>query len=101
MIAVAHGEGRVQSQTGSLSQAKAAIRYVDHYGQPAEHYPANPNGSDGGLNGFTSDDGRVTIMMPHPERVTRVLQHSWSPTDWGQGDAPWSRLFDNARLFVQ
>ena len=101
MIAVAHGEGRVQSQTGSLSQANAALRYVDHYGQPAEHYPANPNGSDGGLNGFTSDDGRVTIMMPHPERVTRVLQHSWSPTDWGQGDAPWSRLFDNARLFVQ
>ena len=99
MIAVAHGEGQVQG--GDMAKAHASLRYVDHYGQAAEHYPANPNGSIGGLNGFTSQDGRVTIMMPHPERVTRVLQHSWAPKDWGQGDAPWSRLFDNARLFVK
>lgn len=104
MIAVAHGEGRIELSQAQLDQLTAggqtALRYVDNYGQAAEHYPVNPNGSVGGLNGFCSADGRVTIMMPHPERVTRVLQHSYAPRSWGQGDAPWSRLFDNARLFV-
>ena len=102
MIAVAHGEGQVQGGDVDrlVANQQAALRYVDNYGQPAEHYPANPNGSVGGLNGFTSADGRVTIMMPHPERVTRALQHSWAPSDWS-GDAPWARLFDNARLFVK
>ena len=104
MIAVAHGEGRIelaQSDLDALSaKQQTALRYVDNYGQAAEHYPVNPNGSVGGLNGFCSEDGRVTIMMPHPERVTRVLQHSYAPKSWGQGDAPWSRLFDNARIFV-
>ena len=74
MIAVAHGEGQVQGGDVDrlVANQQAALRYVDNYGQPAEHYPANPNGSVGGLNGFTSADGRVTIMMPHPERVTRA-----------------------------
>ena len=103
-IAVAHGEGRAQLSTaGTLAlvgREMTAMRYVDNYGQVANHYPANPNGSTEGLNGFCSDDGRVTIMMPHPERVTRALQHSWAPADW-QGDAPWSRLFDNARSFTR
>ncbi|MGB0957334.1 MAG: phosphoribosylformylglycinamidine synthase, partial [Litorivicinus sp.] len=102
-IAVAHGEGRAElSLVSTLALAgneMTALRYVDNYGQIAAHYPANPNGSTEGLNGFCSSDGRVTIMMPHPERVTRTLQHSWAPSDW-QGDAPWSRLFDNARGFV-
>lgn len=102
-IAVAHGEGRAELSSIELlklaAQAKTALRYVDNYDQVAEHYPSNPNGSTEGLNGFCSADGRVTIMMPHPERVTRTLQHSWAPDDWGH-DAPWSRLFDNARRFV-
>ena len=99
-IAVAHGEGRVDySETGSEQQAIVTMRYVDHYGQPTESYPMNPNGSVGGVTALTTDDGRVTIMMPHPERVTRTVQHSWHPDDWGK-DGPWARLFQNARCWV-
>ena len=62
-------------------------------------YPANPNGSPLGLTGFTTRDGRVTIMMPHPERVFRSVQNSWHPDDWGE-DGPWLRMFRNARAWV-
>ena len=103
-IAVAHGEGRAEFAQGTDEDAlrKAGLivgRYLDHAGQPTQHYPENPNGSPGGLTGMTSRDGRVTVMMPHPERVWRTVQHSWSPPDWGE-DAPWIRLFRNARSFV-
>ncbi|MDX1749261.1 MAG: phosphoribosylformylglycinamidine synthase [Methylophaga sp.] len=99
-IAVAHGEGRIDfSEGGSMSDALVAMRYVDHYGQPTERYPFNPNGSANGHNGFTTTDGRVTILMPHPERVIRSVQHSWYPDDWGK-DAPWLRVFHNARRWV-
>ncbi len=104
LIATSHGEGRaVFSEEQDLSlcaeQAKLAIRYVDNYGNPAESYPANPNGSAKGVAGFCSTDGRVTIMMPHPERVFRTVQHSWHPGEWGE-DGPWMRLFRNARIWV-
>lgn len=66
---------------------------------PASRYPANPNGSPEGIAGLTSTDGRVTILMPHPERVFRTLQHSWHPDGWGE-DGPWMRLFRNARVWV-
>ncbi|EEF78551.1 phosphoribosylformylglycinamidine synthase [Methylophaga thiooxydans] len=99
-IAVAHGEGRVDfSETGSAAEAIVAMRYVDHYGKPTESYPANPNGSEQGVTSLTTEDGRVTIMMPHPERVTRTVQHSWHPDNWGK-DGPWVRLFQNARRWV-
>lgn len=99
-IAVAHGEGRADfSETGSESQAIAAMRFVDHYGHATETYPFNPNGSKGGLTALTTEDGRVTIMMPHPERVTRAVQHSWHPDNWSK-EGPWSRLFQNARRWV-
>ncbi len=99
-IAVAHGEGRAEYHDASQQQnAIACVRYVDNFGQPAETYPANPNGSPLGNTGFTTQDGRVTIMMPHPERVYRTVQHSWHPQDWGE-NAPWSRLFANARKWV-
>ena len=99
-IAVAHGEGRIDfTEGGSMSDALVAMRYVDHYGQPTERYPFNPNGSASGHNGFTTTDGRVTILMPHPERVIRSVQHSWHPDDWGK-DAPWLRVFHNARRWV-
>ncbi|MDZ7747669.1 MAG: phosphoribosylformylglycinamidine synthase subunit PurQ [Halofilum sp. (in: g-proteobacteria)] len=68
-------------------------------GRPPRRYPANPNGSPRGVTGLTSDDGRVTIMMPHPERVFRTVQHSWHPPDWGE-DGPWLRLFRNARRWL-
>ncbi|MGM0564121.1 MAG: phosphoribosylformylglycinamidine synthase [Pseudomonadota bacterium] len=97
-IAVAHGEGRAVF-SGEPGDARVALRYVDPAGNPSEHYPWNPNGSPDGITGLTSDDGRATIMMPHPERVFRALQHSWAPDDW-QEDAPWLRLFRNARVFV-
>jgi phosphoribosylformylglycinamidine synthase len=99
-VAVAHGEGRVVFN-GDASQANGlvSVRYVDAQGVPTERYPFNPNGSEQGITGLTTTDGRVTIMMPHPERVFRAVQHSWRPDDW-QEDAPWMRLFRNARKWV-
>jgi phosphoribosylformylglycinamidine synthase len=95
-IVVAHGEGRAEfeGETGIV-----AARFVDNRGTVTEHYPENPNGSPGGITALTTPDGRVTIMMPHPERVFRTVQYSWHPDGWGE-DGPWMRLFRNARLFV-
>ncbi len=103
-IAVAHGEGRVlfrgDTGPGKLESAGlVSLRYVDSRGEPASRYPANPNGSPNGITGLTSRDGRVTIMMPHPERVFRTVQHSWHPGDWGE-EGPWLRMFRNARVWV-
>lgn len=103
-IAVAHGEGFANfGRTGDSEQASglAAMRFVDNWGRPAAKYPLNPNGSAGGLTGFTTPDGRVTIMMPHPERVFRAVQMSYRPKDQFQGEAgPWLRMFQNARAFA-
>ncbi|MBE0439424.1 MAG: phosphoribosylformylglycinamidine synthase [Gammaproteobacteria bacterium] len=99
-IAVAHGEGRADfSATGNQDDALVAMRYVDNYGKVTQQYPQNPNGSPDGITALTTTDGRVTIMMPHPERVIRTVQHSWHPDDWGK-DGPWLRLFHNARKWV-
>ena len=98
-VAVAHGEGRVSfPQACSPSKAHAAVRFVDNRGKPTENYPLNPNGSPGGLAGFTAAEGRVTILMPHPERVFRSSQLSWHPDGWGE-DSPWLRMFRNARVW--
>ncbi|MBD8879029.1 phosphoribosylformylglycinamidine synthase [Rhodanobacter sp. 7MK24] len=98
-VAVAHGEGRVHfPNTCSPSKAQAAVRFVDNRGKPTEHFPLNTNGSPGGLAGFTAADGRVTILMPHPERVFRSVQMSWHPEKWGE-DSPWMRMFRNARVW--
>jgi len=103
-IAVAHGEGRAEfaeeTQRPALEAAGlVAVRFVDHHGRPAERYPENPNGSPGGITAVTTPDGRVTILMPHPERVFRSVQLSWHPREWAE-DGPWLRLFRNARAFV-
>lgn len=105
-IPVAHGEGRVDFHTtGSAEEAQAqglmAMRYINHAGAPAENYPLNPNGSQGGITGLSSADGRATIMMPHPERGFRSAQMSYRPVDMFTGEAgPWMRMFGNARAFV-
>ncbi len=101
-IAVAHGEGRAEFSDDDARQAArpgVVMRYVENSGEVASRYPANPNGSPDGIAGLTSRDGRVTIMMPHPERVVRTLTNSWHPDDWGE-DGPWLRLFRNARVWV-
>jgi phosphoribosylformylglycinamidine synthase len=101
-IAVAHGEGRAEFRSVEDERAAASLtvmRFVDNRGQPANRYPANPNGSPAGVAGLTSADGRVTIVMPHPERVFRTLQNSWHPADSGE-DSGWMRIFRNARVFV-
>ncbi len=99
-VVVSHGEGRVVFDAVSDSViARAALRYVTAEGQPATTYPANPNGSPAGLTGFTTDDGRVTILMPHPERVHRTVQMSWHPREWGES-SPWMRMFRNARVWL-
>jgi phosphoribosylformylglycinamidine synthase len=103
-IAVAHGEGQAEFDGGSTAAALiadglATLQYVDTRDQPTEKYPFNPNGSALGLAGLTSIDGRVTSLMPHPERVFRTVQHSWAPREWGE-DGGWMRLFRNARVFV-
>ncbi|PAT35918.1 phosphoribosylformylglycinamidine synthase [Vandammella animalimorsus] len=103
-IVVAHGEGFANfSQRGNASAAIAALRYVDHLGQPTEQYPLNPNGSPGGLAAVTTADGRFTAMMPHPERVFRNAQMSWTdlPATGGLGaKSPWMRLWRNARKWI-
>ncbi len=103
-IVVAHGEGQAHfrerdSAEQALAAKIAALRFIDNYGQPTESYPANPNGSPGGLTGLTTEDGRVTAMMPHPERVFLTVQYSWHPGFWGK-EGPWLRMFRNARRWI-
>ncbi len=103
-IVVAHGEGRVKFDSSNdkktlLANQQINLRYIDNQNTITEIYPLNPNGSEQGITGVTSEDGRFTIMMPHPERVYRTVQHSWHPDDWHE-DGPWMRLFRNARVFV-
>ncbi len=99
-VVVAHGEGFARFDApGHEGLARAALRFVDGHGRATEAYPANPNGSPGGITGLTSADGRATLMMPHPERVFRTVQMSWHPREWRE-DSPWMRLFRNARAWV-
>ncbi|MBI2397197.1 MAG: phosphoribosylformylglycinamidine synthase [Xanthomonadales bacterium] len=99
-IAVAHGEGRAEfDRDEHAAQAIAAMRFVDAAGRATEHYPANPNGSPAGATAFTIPDGRVTILMPHPERVHRWAQMSWAPRGLGEA-SPWLRMFRNARVWL-
>ena len=97
-VVVAHGEGRAEF-SHDPEQALTAVRYIDALGHPTTDFPANPNGSPLGITGLTTRDGRFTIMMPHPERCFRTVQNSWHPDDW-QEDAPWLRMFQNARHWV-
>ena len=99
-IVTAHGEGRAAFDSpGDASRVLVSMRFVDNRGSATEVYPLNPNGSTGGLTGVTTSDGRFTIVMPHPERMFRSGQWSWHPGGWGE-DAPWLRVFRNARAFV-
>ena len=101
-IVVSHGEGYAEftnKEKFEATQPLVTMRYVNNYGKPTETYPLNPNGSPMGVAGMTTPDGRFSILMPHPERVFRTTQHSWHPKDW-QEDAPWIRMFRNARRWV-
>jgi len=101
-IATSHGEGRATFNTDSdryMASHMITARYIDNYGNVADEYPANPNGSLDGICGLSNEDGRATIMMPHPERVARTMQNSWHPDDWG-ADGPWMRMFRNARVAI-
>jgi phosphoribosylformylglycinamidine synthase len=103
-IVVAHGEGQAEFDSGSsaaslMTRRLVTLQYVDNREQPTEKYPFNPNGSALGLAGLCSADGRVTSLMPHPERVFRTVQNSWSPKEWSE-DGGWMRLFRNARVFL-
>jgi len=94
-VAVAHGEGYAELERGMMPST--VLRYVNNHHQPTTDYPANPNGSPAGIAGVTAADGRVLIMMPHPERVFRASQNAWIDPDWSE-DGPWLRLFRNARV---
>ncbi|MFW2077430.1 phosphoribosylformylglycinamidine synthase [Acinetobacter sp. ULE_I010] len=102
-IAVAHGEGRVVASAEKIAALNTSnqviLRYVDSLGNATEQYPMNPNGSPEAISGVTSKDGRATIMMPHPERNFRAIQHSWKPEEWTE-DGAWLRMFRNARKFI-
>ena len=98
-IAVAHGEGRAVWEGAQPADVKTALRFVDGRGNATERYPFNPNGTKGGLTGFTTTDGRVTIMMPHPERGFRAAQLSYNPGVFRK-DGPWMRMFRNAYAFA-
>lgn len=100
-IVVAHGEGRAAFRdSADAAQVAACLRYVDSHGLPSDRYPSNPNGSPGGVTAFTNDDGRVTILMPHPERCFRSVQLSWLPKDWRSPAGPWMQMFKNARHWL-
>ncbi|KAJ1500663.1 hypothetical protein HMI55_003787 [Coelomomyces lativittatus] len=106
-IPVAHGEGLTQyPHAHSLSQLKqahmTALRYVSNFNEPSETYPINPNGSQEGWTGFTSSDGRITLLMPHPERATRWVGQSWIAEEWRHAGyhGPWLKMFENARRFI-
>ena len=103
-IAVAHGEGYATLDNteidGMAKHGQLAMRFVDSQGHPTETYPLNPNGSLGGVTGLCSTDGRVTIMMPHPERTLRAYNHSWKPEAWDE-DGAWMRMFRNARAWLR
>ncbi|TYK66497.1 phosphoribosylformylglycinamidine synthase [Colwellia echini] len=103
-IAVSHGEGHAEFKSDEAIDAAnnsgtVSMRFVNNYGDVTETYPANPNGSVDGITSLTTTDGRVTIMMPHPERVFRTVANSWHPDSWGE-DSPWVRMFRNARKFI-
>jgi phosphoribosylformylglycinamidine synthase len=99
-IAVAHGEGFADFSAGGDSEVVARVaRFIDHRGEPATTYPLNPNGSPDGLTAVTTPDGRFTAMMPHPERVSRNAQMSWT-TGPVEDESPWLRMFRNARVWV-
>jgi phosphoribosylformylglycinamidine synthase len=103
-IAVAHGEGFAEFSSQSdvnsvVANQLVTMRFVDHAGMPTEIYPFNPNGSVNGITGLTTQDGRFSIMMPHPERVFRTVQNSWHPDSWDE-DGAWIRMFRNARKFI-
>nr|MBX2847165.1 phosphoribosylformylglycinamidine synthase subunit PurQ [Acidiferrobacterales bacterium] len=101
-IVVAHGEGRAEfgsAQALNDAERLVALRYIDYAGRTADKYPANPNGSPNGIAGLTNADGRITILMPHPERVFRAATNSWRDESWGDY-SPWMRMFRNARVWV-
>jgi phosphoribosylformylglycinamidine synthase len=105
-IAIAHGEGFAEFPTTEAAavfsaSGLVAARFVDNKHAVTQHYPLNPNGSPHGMTALTTTTGRVTIMMPHPERVFRAVQNSYAPKSWlAHDNAPWSRLFQNARTWV-
>jgi phosphoribosylformylglycinamidine synthase len=104
-VAVAHGEGRARFENADdAAAARVSLRYVEGDGSSASSYPANPNGSHDTIAGLTSDDGRVTILMPHPERTLRMANFSWAPPEWtgaqAPDDSPWLRIFRNARTWI-
>jgi phosphoribosylformylglycinamidine synthase len=103
-VVVAHGEGRAVFADGQSASAlggagQSSLRFVDNDGEGTDRYPFNPNGSEQGITGLTAAGGRVTIMMPHPERNFRTVSNSWHPRDWRE-HGPWLRLFQNARAFI-
>ncbi len=99
-VVTSHGEGRAQFSDGPLADLPVAVRYVKEDGAPALSYPDNPNGSPDGITGLSSATGRVTIMMPHPERLLRAVNYSWAPREWGEL-SPWMKMFHNARLWLE
>ncbi len=99
-VAIAHGEGRAAyADEAARAASRVSARYVQGDGAPALAYPANPNGSDAAVAALTNDDGRVTILMPHPERTLRSVNLSWHPADWPEA-SPWLRMFRNVRVRI-
>jgi phosphoribosylformylglycinamidine synthase len=99
-VVTAHGEGRVDFHGEETPSQLIALRYVDSAGDATEHYPENPNGSAAGITGLCNTDGRVTILMPHPERTLRTVNFSWAPEEWGD-TSPWQRMFLNVRRWTE
>ena len=106
-IVVSHGEGRTNYLNNNdmgilLKNKQISMQYIDSFSKGTEYYPLNPNGSQDGFTAFTSNDGRATIMMPHPERVFKTMQMSWCSEEFKKNVySPWMKLFTNARNWVE
>lgn len=101
-LPVAHGEGLFLTAGADDLERLAAggqivLRYADSAGRPTEAYPANPNGSPGGVAGVCDPTGRIMGLMPHPERFVEPWHHPrWSRRGKPQEPGDGLRVFTSA-----
>ncbi|MBN1962119.1 MAG: phosphoribosylformylglycinamidine synthase [Deltaproteobacteria bacterium] len=100
---VNHGEGRLHCRSQDIlddiiKRRLVPVFYVDDEGEVTQQYPFNPNGSQLGIAGLCSIDGRHLAMMPHPERCFLSWQMPYRPTSLqiNENVSPWLKIFQNA-----
>ena len=76
-IPISHGEGRFMASEEVLldlyKKGQIATQYIDTDGNVAHGMPFNPNQSLFGIEGITSESGKIFGRMGHPERFAEGL----------------------------